>query len=160
MPLRVGLSRRVVLGPQIPAPEVRRLLSAAARTTLRSQGHDQAELSLTLLDDDEIRRLNARWLGHDQPTDVIAFALHDEGEPPLGDIYLGIEQAERQARENDVPLREELVRLTVHGTLHVLGHEHPAGADRERCEMWQLQERIVRDVLGGPNAEGDRHELV
>ncbi len=147
MPLRVGLTRRAELGPELSARDARQLLPAAARAVLRAHGHRRAEVSLTLLDNAAIRRLNADWLGHDRPTDVIAFALHASGEAPLGDVYVGVEQARRQAADHAIPLREELVRLTVHGTLHVLGHDHPAGRERERSEMWQLQERIVRDVL-------------
>ena len=154
MALRVGLSRRVELGPEVSPQEARRLLSRAVRETLRSQGHRDAEVSLTLLNDDPIRRLNAQWLGHDRPTDVIAFALHSPGEPPLGDIYVCVPQARRQAAEHDLPFGEELVRLAVHGTLHVLGHDHPAGAERERSEMWRLQERIVRDVVDRREQEG------
>lgn len=147
MPLRVGVSRRVELGDGLDATETRRLLAAAARATLRDRGLSAAEVSLTLLDDGAITHLNREWLGHERPTDVIAFALHGEGEAPLGDVYLGVEQARRQAEEHGVPLAEELVRLTVHGILHVLGYDHPADESREGSEMWAVQERIVREVL-------------
>ena len=126
---------------------VRRLMQRAARAALRRAGARRAELSITLLDDAEIRAMNRDFLAHDAVTDVISFALYAEGEDAVGDIYIGYDQAQRQAQVNDVAGAEELARLAVHGTLHVLGHEHPAGAGRQRSEMWQLQESIVAQVL-------------
>ena len=123
-------------------------LERAVRHTLSSQGIQQAEISLTLLDDVGIRRLNLRYLAQDRPTDVLAFALGG-GPAPLGDVYLGFEEARRQAGEEGVPLSEELVRLAVHGTLHVLGHDHPEGPERERSPMFELQESLVRQIRRG-----------
>jgi probable rRNA maturation factor len=125
---------------------LRRLLGRAVRAALRDQAVAEAEISLTLMDDDGIAELNQRFLAHDGPTDVISFALYDEGEPAVGDVYIGLQQARRQADGAGVSLDEELVRLAVHGTLHVLGHEHPAGDERLDSEMWSVQERIVRQV--------------
>jgi len=121
-------------------------LERAVRTTLRAERVDEAEVSLTLLDDGGIRALNVRWLKKDRPTDVIAFSLGG-GERVLGDIYVGHEQAERQAAELGVPLREELVRLAIHGTLHVMGHDHPDGSERDQSPMFARQEELVRRVL-------------
>lgn len=129
------------------ARSLRSLLARAARAVFRHHDIEAAELSLTLLDDEAIAALNTRWLAHEGPTDTIAFALHEPGEPPVGDVYLGVAQALRQAAELGVEPREELVRLAVHGTLHVLGYDHGDGDARMRGEMWTLQERIVREVL-------------
>lgn len=123
------------------------LLRRAALAALAEQGVQDAELSITLLDDVAMRELNRDWLGHDRPTDVIAFPLGDGDATPLGDIYIGVERAVEQAAELGVPAREELTRLAVHGTLHVLGHDHAEGADRLRGDMWRLQEELVRRVL-------------
>lgn len=125
-----------------------RELERAVRHTLSSQGILEAEISLTLLDDAGIRDLNLRYLAQDGPTDVLAFALGG-GTAPLGDVYLGFEQARRQAGEEGVPLSEELVRLAVHGTLHVLGHDHLEGPEREASPMFELQESLVRQIRGG-----------
>jgi probable rRNA maturation factor len=135
-------------GPHVPdRPALRRLLARAVRAVLRHEQVAEAEVSVTLLDDAGIAELNHRFLGHDAPTDVISFPLYESGEAPVGDVYLGWEQAERQAAEAGISTAEELVRLTVHGTLHVLGHEHPDGADRVESEMWRVQEAIVADIL-------------
>jgi len=124
-------------------------LRRAALRALQDGGVSEGELSITLLDDQAIRTMNGEYLGHDRVTDVISFALHAPREPVLGDVYLGVEQAERQSAEVGVPLLEELVRLVVHGTLHVLGHDHPEGEDRLASPMFQLQEALVARVLTG-----------
>ena len=139
----------VQIGPAERVPD-EVLLRRAVEAALRDAGVDAAEVSLTLLDDEAIQALNREHLGHDRPTDVLAFALWEEGEPVLGDVYVGADQARRQAAELGVPLAEELVRLAVHGTLHVLGHDHPEDARaRAASPMYRLQERLVRYVLAG-----------
>lgn len=122
--------------------DARGVVERAARATAADRGVEDGELSLTLLDDEAMTTLNRDWLDRDRPTDVLAFALHGPDEPPVGDIYLGIERAAEQAAEQGETPARELARLAVHGTLHVLGFDHPE-ADRESSEMWQVQERIV-----------------
>ncbi len=123
------------------------LLRSAVELVLRDASVGEGEVSLALLDDAAIRELNRDYLGLDRPTDVIAFALHNEGQPVLGDIYIGYDQALRQATDMVVPVTEELVRLAIHGTLHVLGHEHPETDARFDSAMFQVQERLVRELL-------------
>jgi probable rRNA maturation factor len=132
-----------------PLPEG--LLEDAVGAALDSEGIRGAEVSLTLLDDDGIRQLNLAYFQKDRPTDVIAFPLHEPEDPILGDVYLGFEQARRQATELDIPLEEELLRLAIHGTLHLLGFRHPEGDDRFASEMFLKQEELVRKRLAqGP----------
>lgn len=118
-------------------------LAQAVRAALHDRSVGDAEISLTLLGDDEIADLNRRYRGHDGPTDVLSFALYEAGETPVGDIYIGYGQALRQAEALGIPAAEELARLAVHGTLHVLGYDHPEGEDREGSEMWAIQEGIM-----------------
>jgi len=103
-------------------------------------------VSVTFVGREGMRRLNRIHKGHDRPTDVISFTLQDPRRGRIGDIYICRWQAAREAERRGIPLREELVRLVVHGTLHVLGHDHPARADRERSAMWRRQERYVRKL--------------
>lgn len=123
-------------------------LAGAAEAALRARGVERAELSVALLGDDAIRRMNARHLDHDRVTDVLSFALWQAGDPVVvGDIYIGAEQAARQAGEAGVEVGEELVRLVVHGALHVAGMDHPEGAEeRAASQMYRLQERIVAQL--------------
>jgi probable rRNA maturation factor len=123
------------------------LLEEAAFAVLDAEGVSDAELSVTILEDEFIRELNVRWRGHDWIPDVLSFALHASGESPVGDIYVGLDQASRQAREQDIPVGEELVRLVIHGALHVLGYDHPEGKDRDEAELYRRQEALVRSVL-------------
>lgn len=128
-----------------PVPEA--LIRRAVVRLLRAERHKDAEISVTLVDDQEIATLNRRYLKRRGVTDVIAFALHDSGAPVLGDVYIGYSQAKRQAVDLGVPLPEELVRLALHGALHVLGYDHPAGAVPGESEMEVRQEALVRRVM-------------
>ncbi len=122
-------------------------LRSAVSLVLRSAGLTDGEISLTFLDDDSIRELNRTYLGEDAPTDVISFALHEGGEAVLGDVYVGYEQAAIQAVEAGVSVEEELARLSIHGTLHVLGYDHPNTEARFSSEMFILQESLVQKLL-------------
>lgn len=130
-------------GPEAVVPALER----AVRRTLEAGQCADAEISVALLTDAVMRDLNHRYLGKDRTTDVLAFSL-GEGDEVIGDVYVGFEQAGRQAAELGVPLEEELVRLVVHGTLHVLGHDHTDGELREASPMFALQERLVRELMG------------
>ena len=122
----------------LPAALVRRVVEAVLRGERR-----EALISITFLGRDAMRRLNAEHKGHDRPTDVLSFALADQGGRAVGDVYVCPWIARREARARGIPLREELVRLVVHGTLHVLGREHPEGEGRTASPMWRRQERYV-----------------
>lgn len=121
---------------------------------LDAEGVGDAELSLALLSDPEIAALNEEYLSHDGPTDVISFPLHRPGGSPLGDVYVGAEQASRQAAEAGVDPREEILRLALHGTLHVLGYEHPEGPDRDASPMYLRQEELLASFLAREGGRG------
>ncbi|MCL7977771.1 MAG: rRNA maturation RNase YbeY [marine benthic group bacterium] len=121
----------------------------AARAALALGGRERpGELSISFIDDDEISRLNQEGLGRDDATDVIAFSL-GRRESLLGDVYISAETGFRNAAELGVPPGEELLRLVIHGTLHVLGHDHPEGAGRESSDMYRLQEELLRSLGSG-----------
>jgi len=148
MPLRIRVQTDAA-GLRSPAPG-RALLAAVrrgVRTTLRARRVSHAEISVTLAGDPAMARMNRRWLGHARTTDVLAFPLYAAGETVLGDLYIGLDQARRQAKQLGVAVREEVARLAIHGTLHVLGFDHPEGARREKSEMWRIQERILAEVM-------------
>jgi len=118
----------------------------------------RARVELALLDAAAMRRLNRRVTGRRGLTDVLAFALPQPDGALLGDVYICPAAAERWVRNGGRGtgdarrVEEELVRLTVHGTLHVLGYDHPDGPGRTRSAMWRRQERYVDRVLGRPKA--------
>jgi probable rRNA maturation factor len=134
------VSEVLVSGRRLPLS--RALVSRVVREVLRSERR-QAVVSVTFLGRDAMRRLNQNHKGHDQPTDVLTFVLTDPTGGILGDIYICPWVAQREARARGIPLRQELIRLIVHGTLHALGRDHPEGPARTRSAMWRRQERYV-----------------
>lgn len=128
-------------------PDLAELLERAVRLAAGAADPPaKGSVSVTLLPDDEIAALNRRWLGRSEPTDVISFELGD-GEL-MADVYVAPEVARRRAAGEGVGLEEELVRLTIHGVLHALGHDHPEGEERWESPMYRLQERLVARVAG------------
>ena len=113
-----------------------------------------AEVSITLTNDAQIHEINKNYRHVDKPTDVISFALQESVEPlitdgpvidMLGDIIISVERARIQASDYGHSLRRELVFLTVHGMLHLLGYDHQE--ENERHEMEKEQRRIMK-ILG------------
>lgn len=113
-----------------------------------------AEVSITLTNDAQIHEINKNYRHVDKPTDVISFALQESVEPlitdgpainMLGDIIISVERARIQASDYGHSLRRELVFLTVHGMLHLLGYDHQE--ENERHEMEEEQRRIMK-ILG------------
>jgi probable rRNA maturation factor len=128
----------------VRTPVATRRLQALSRAVLAAEGVPRAMLSITLLSSREMARLNRAHLGHRGATDVITFALGDDGSGVLvADIYICPEVARAQAAEWGVGVRDELMRLVVHGTLHACGWDHPVDAGREGSPMWQRQERLL-----------------
>jgi probable rRNA maturation factor len=121
----------------------------AAVAALRAERVGDAMLSITFVGRAAMSELNRRYLGHRGPTDVISFGLERSGKrgAVIGDIYICPEVARDNAKRQGVSAGEEVLRLVVHGTLHVLGHDHPTGASRTTSPMWRRQERILARVL-------------
>jgi probable rRNA maturation factor len=134
IPQPVAVAGRSPLGPRAVAEAVRTVLQQERRA---------AVISVTFLGRDRMRLLNRQYKGASRPTDVLAFALPGPGGALAGDIYVCPWVAAREARDRRVPVREELIRLVVHGTLHVLGWDHPEDDSRLRSPMWRKQERYV-----------------
>jgi len=127
----------------------RALVHRAAAATLRAERVKDALLSITFVSRGTISALNRRYLGHHGATDVISFGLGRVGRrgAVVGDVYICAEVACDNARRQGISAGEELLRLVVHGTLHVLGYDHPSGVTRTTSRMWRKQERILARVL-------------
>jgi probable rRNA maturation factor len=141
MSTAVGVS---VDGVRVPISRAR--VAEIARAVLRAERVRDAMLSISFVSNSTIRSLNRKHLGRTGTTDVIAFSFRraGRGAPVVGDVYIAPDVARASARANAVTVREELVRLVVHGTLHVLGYDHPETEARTRSSMWSKQERLVR----------------
>lgn len=124
----------------------RRRVAEIVRAVFRAERVPHALVSVTFMTTRAIRALNRTHLRRGGDTDVIAFAYRQAGRhsPLVGDVYIAPDVARRYARANGVGVREELARLVIHGSLHVLGHDHAIGAARTRGPMWATQERLVR----------------
>src|SRR6185369_11285722 len=103
------------------------------------------ELSLSLVDDSEMRTLNATYRGRDRSTDVLAFAMTENvvgavpaavatriGGRVLGDVVISIDTATAQARDDGCDVEARLDALLIHGVLHLLGYDHERSATDER----------------------------
>lgn len=106
-----------------------RVLRTNARRYLAELG--ASGLSVLVVDDRTIRRLNREWRRKDRPTDVLSFE-QDRRSGLLGDVVISLDTARRQAAEGSRALSDELTRLLAHGLLHLLGHDHLAPADARR----------------------------
>ena len=129
-------------GTRIPISRSR--VAAIARAVLKSEKEKDAMLSIAFVSDRVIRALNKRHLRRDRVTDVISFGFRRTNRkgPLVGDVYIAPGVARASAKANEVSVREEIVRLIVHGVLHVLGYDHPEKG-RTQSAMWRRQERLV-----------------
>ncbi len=118
--------------------------------------HPQTDLSVLLVDAEVMTDLHVRWMDEPGPTDVLSFPMDElrpgrDGEPSppglLGDVVLCPEVAARQALAAGHSTAEELLLLTTHGILHLLGYDH-AEPDEEK-EMFGLQRRLLLTFLAG-----------
>lgn len=146
------LDLRLDIGGVEPAAELEPRIRAAVERTfatgpLDGSSLDEAEVSVTLVSAAEILELNRRFHGRDAPTDVLAFDLGPvragAAGSLLGDVYVCPEVADRAAREPGIEVADEIVRLVIHGVLHLLGHDHPEGEERWESDMFRLQERVL-----------------
>jgi len=133
----------------VRVPVARARVARVADRILRAEGVRDAVLSITFVSDRRIASLNWQHLKHRGPTDVLSFGFApSHGDAPLeGDIYIAPDVARRNALATGGGVREELLRLVVHGVLHVIGHDHPDGDGRYDSVMWRRQESLLGDVM-------------
>lgn len=99
-------------------------------------------------DDKESQALNSRYRGKSKPTDVLSFVQneYDEEEAHIGDLVISLQVAKRQAKEYEVTLLDELSRLVVHGSLHLLGYEHEKVKPYIARRMRDREEKILGEL--------------
>ena len=141
-----------VAADDVRIPLSRSRVADIARAVLAAERVRDALLSIAFLTDRQMAALNKRHLGRRGPTDVISFGFVRPGDssPVIGDIYIAPGVARANAVAHGVGVREELARLVVHGTLHVLGHDHPEDESRMDSPMWRRQERLLARALAAP----------
>ena len=103
------------------------------RKALRVLGVDRARVSVVFVDSRHSRTMNRWYLRHDYSTDVLSFTL--ERAPLLeGEIYVNLDRARRQAREYGVSMNNEVARLVIHGTLHLVGFDDSTARKARRMK--------------------------
>lgn len=130
--------------------EVNRLLNFAYE---KLQAASDAEISVSFVDSESIRDINHQYRDKNEVTDVISFAMeddefnliHEDAPRTLGDIIISTDRAKEQAEEYGHSYRRELLFLSLHGFLHLLGYDHMDDADEK--EMNQTQDEIL-DAFG------------
>lgn len=135
-------------------------LEKTAREVLKVEGlDDYVELSLTFVDRDEIHRLNMEYRGVDRPTDVLSFPIYESKEdfikasqdplrifePTLGDIVICMDVAKDQAKDFGHSLERELMYLSCHSILHLLGYDHMTEEDKK---VMRSKEKTIMKNLG------------
>jgi probable rRNA maturation factor len=168
MPFAIDVIVASPLWQAVPeaADTIRRAIAQAAGPDAAKR-RGRGEIAVLLCDDAAIARLNARWRGHDRPTNVLSFPAPNRGqttedrgrkEPvgaglkpaptrsavighPLGDIAIAYETVAREAAAERKPVADHLAHLAIHGFLHLLGYDHQDGREAERME------RLERDIL-------------
>ena len=122
------------------------LLQRAARLTLDLESAPvDADITIVLTDDAQLHELNKEFLGVDAPTDVLSFPASESdpetGTPYLGDILISIPRAKEQAQASGHSVEAEVQLLVVHGTLHLMGHDHAEA--EEKARMWAAQAEVM-----------------
>jgi probable rRNA maturation factor len=129
-----------------------RLVGVAKATLRHCSVPGPVELCIVVTDDETVRALNRQYRDVDAATDVLSFWNSEtdgfvsapEMPPYLGDVVISFPRAAQQASEAGHTAMSELELLTVHGVLHLLGHDH--AVPEERAEMWAAQAAVLREV--------------
>jgi len=122
----------------------------AAQKILASLKQNRAELSVALITDREIEKLNRKYRNKPKPTDVLSFPAGEllaGRHPLLGDVVISVERAEEQAKAGGWTLDEEINRLLIHGILHLLGYDHERSR-KEALVMRSMERKISRALCG------------
>ncbi len=130
-----------------------RKIKAKAIRILQLLKKNQSELSLALVGNGEIQRLNSQYRNKNEPTDVLSFSLEGDlskGEKLLGDVVISVEQAEKQAKEGMKTLDMEIEILLIHGILHLLGYDHEV-SPKEARRMKGMETKIQRALCDPRN---------
>jgi len=133
-------------------------LRRIARYVLAAEDAGPTELGVVISDDATVRELNRRYLGVDEPTDVLSFGLSEKDDAPfalppgetpsLGEVIISYPTAVRQAEEEGHSVEAEVAHLLVHGVLHLLGYDHVEAEDE------RIMRRREDEILAGLDLEG------
>jgi probable rRNA maturation factor len=160
--MRVDILYETRVDPEFTEESLTELVERVCRKVADAEELAPSEVSVSIVGDDRIRELNARYRGRDEVTDVLSFALLEGGyadaEPvpsevaedmevpfqALGDIVINFSRARLQAAEYGHSTERELAFLTAHGMFHLLGYDHMSAADE--ADMTSRQEAVLESL--------------
>ena len=143
------MGKIAIANPQELVEIDRRRMREVARAVLDGEGVPDAEISLAFVDSATIHALNKRYLGHDEPTDVLSFPLSEAGAKKLaGELVIGAEVAQAAARERGHDVQAELALYVIHGLLHLCGLDDKT--DTGAAAMRQREQHYLK-VVGLPD---------
>ena len=127
-------------------------LKSIVKFILMRAGIKDADLSIVFATDSEIKRLNNKYLGRNEVTDVISFPMREgkrlkKDNSILGDIVVSVDRSKKQAREFDSTFKKEMYLYIIHGILHLVGYTDEKGIERKK--MQRKEESILRDLCKG-----------
>jgi probable rRNA maturation factor len=118
-------------------------LVAAARSVLKQAGFDSAEISIAVVNDEQMHELNRRYLDHDYPTDVLSFVLDQHERRLEGEIIVSADYAAREAQRFGWEMMDELLLYTIHGSLHLVGYDDQT--PEAKAEMREREIHFLRE---------------
>ncbi len=128
-------------------------IKGKAHRILKLLKENQSELSLALVGNGQIQKLNSQYRHKNEPTDVLSFPQEEnlpKGKKLLGDVVISVEQAEKQAKEGMKTLEMEIEMLLIHGILHLLGYDHEV-SPKEARRMKRMETKIQRALCDPKN---------
>jgi|ADKJ01.1.fsa_nt_gi conserved hypothetical protein TIGR00043 len=136
---------RILINKEVYSKEItKKFLKDITEKILSELNLNNVEISITLTDNERIREINKEWRGKDKPTDVLSFPQDETigyKYRLLGDVIISLPYAKAQAEEIGFTLKEEVLRLMIHGILHLLGYDHETNEEDAKI-MFELQDKI------------------
>ena len=130
----------VVFNDSLYKRSPKKTISILLEKVIRREGISNAHINVIYVDDKKIKIINENYLNHNYSTDVISFNLTEKKEL-IGEIYISLETAEKQAKEYNVSLTNEIKRLAIHGALHIAGYDD--NTKEKRNMMTSLENKYL-----------------
>jgi len=127
------------------------MLREKAEKILSVLGLPESELSVSIVGDRTIRKLNREYLGKDKPTNVISFAMQEGpfaelNAHVLGDVVISADTAANEAAEGNIPFESRIIFLLLHGILHLAGYDHERSGEAEAIRMEKKEREIFKEL--------------
>jgi len=122
----------------------KRNIKSWINSTIENEGRKTGNISIVFLNDEELRKINIDYLSLDFYTDIITFD-YSEDNVLSGDIYISIDRVKENAEEFNVPAHDELLRVIIHGVLHLIGYKD--SNESEKKEMRSMEDACLKDFF-------------